>query len=1047
MLLLGVLQGGYMKNIFVLMGLLLSLTACSKLNLGFNSTSPHEGVISNRPQGNLNHFITLIKLQNPPLLASLDQQKKIDPQLAADIGLEQSEMIKKLQAISPEIKVIYQYRLVLNALAIVAPKSAYEKILEIPNVNIESPKGFQRLKSQPSLKASSKLEEAGGITSVGFIGAYAAHAQGITGKGVKVGVLDTGIDFTHYLLKGPGTEEAYKSVDPSKPTSLFPNDKVVGGIDLVGTVFNAASDIFTERIPQPDTNPIDEAGHGSHVAGTIAGIGDQVETYSGVAPDALLYAIKVFGANGSTSDEVVIAGLEYSADPNADLNLEDRLDVINLSLGSSYGTSHIMYSESIKNLLLGGTFVVASAGNEGPSDFITGAPAAVDGAFSVAASIDSMNFNWQFKASNFNLPDGSKIKAEAVEGTMSLLLADAISADGEIVYIGLGNEELADDVKAQLKGKIALIDRGVKPFIEKIRRAEAAGATGVVMVNNQPGEALAMGGEGDPAKIVAIMIRQEVGQKIKDALVQGVVTANLKTNDLISKPELIDTLTDFSSKGPRSLDAILKPEITAPGQNIISAKVGGGKKGVAMSGTSMSGPHIAGVVALMKQRHPTLNNNDLQSMIMETAKILKNKEGKVYPLSQQGAGRVQIEQALLANVVTSPASLSLGLVSIEGSKTIRQTLTVKNISDAAKNLTLQLSGHKALSMPPVTISLAAKSEQTLSLKLTLNAAALTDVTTEVDGFILISGDQAEPYKIAFLALAQKVSNIKVESLIVKSTSSSDSAGSVVELKLKNHSQQDGDVLLFNKIDVDARKPLARGVKLSRTCDVQAAGYRMIGTKVQFAIKLYEPVTSWHLCDISILADSDGDQIPEQELAGIVGDHLEGLDKIKDFKSILLNATKAREIRKNYEASLALPKEERKKIDYTSAVIDVGNMITYADSTIAVIEVEKSLLATRPSGELAIKILTTSQDESNTEADDYVGKETQWKALDLSDKAAAYLELPAVVKLAGKSSQTVEFTKGQANKGLLVLMPHNPSFLSTLSKDQQLALPKPVFKNN
>ncbi len=1038
-----------MKNILVLVGCLLTLTACSKFNLGSNSGASKDGVISNRPQTNMDHFITLIKLQNPPLLAALEEgkpQRKINQQLAADIELEQSELIKKLQMISPEIKVLYQYRLVLNAIAIVAPKSAEDKISQIPNVVIEKPKGFGRLLEKPNLKVPSKLAEAGGSTSVSFIGADAAHALGITGKGIKVGVIDTGIDYTHALLKGPGTEEAYKSIDPSQLTPLFPNEKVVGGIDLVGTKFDAASDIFEDRIPKPDANPLDEAGHGSHVAGTIAGVGDQTETYSGVAPDAVLYGIKVFGADGSTSDEVVIAGLEYSANPRGDLNLEDHLDVVNLSLGSSYGSSHTMYAEAIKNLSSAGTFVVASAGNEGANDFITGAPAAVDGAFSVAASIDSMNFNWQFGASNFILSDGSKIKTEAVEGPASAPLSEVATANGELVFIGLAKEELSDDLKAQLKGKIALIDRGVVPFTEKIKRAEAAGAIAVVVVNNQAGEAFPMGGEGEPAKIAAIMIRLEIGQQIKEAMTKGPVIAQLKTAERILKPELIDTLTDFSSKGPRSLDAILKPEITAPGQNIISAKMGGGRAGVTMSGTSMSGPHIAGVMALMKQLHPNLSNNDLQSLVMETAKIIKDKAGIVYPLSQQGAGRVQIEKAIEANIATNPSSLSLGIVPVEVSKTLRQTLTIKNISSAAKTLTLQLSGSPALSMAPISVSVAPLSEQTVTLKLSLNAASLKNTITEVDGFILISGDQAQVYKVAFLALVQKVSNIKVQSLTIKSTSATDAAGSVVELKLKNSSGQPGDVLLFNKIEVDGRKPAPRGSQLSQICDLQAAGYRVIGSKIQFAIKLFQPVTSWHLCDISVLADSDNDQIPEQELAGIVGNHLEGLDKLKDFKSLLLDATKAREIRKNYEASLSKPKEERPKIDYTPAILDAGAMIVYADSTIAIVEIDKSLLVTRPSGELAVKILTTAQDEANTEGDDYLGKESQWKTVDLSEKAASYLDLPGLVTMPGYSSQTVEFTKGLGQQNLLVLMPHNPDSLGTLLKDQQIALPKAVFKN-
>jgi subtilisin family serine protease len=125
---------------------------------------------------------------------------------------------------------------------------------------------------------------------------------------------------------------------------------------------------------------LDEATHGTHVAGTVAGLGDGVNTYDGVAPDAALYAIKVFGAKGGTSDEVVIAALEYAADPTGDLSFQQQLDVVNLSLGSNYGNPHIMYNHAIKNLVRGGTVVVASGGNSGDSSYIVGAPGISDDA-------------------------------------------------------------------------------------------------------------------------------------------------------------------------------------------------------------------------------------------------------------------------------------------------------------------------------------------------------------------------------------------------------------------------------------------------------------------------------------------------------------------------------------------------------------------------------------------------------------------------------------------------------------------------------------------
>src|SRR5690606_4911955 len=139
--------------------------------------------------------------------------------------------------------------------------------------------------------------------------------------------------------------------------------------------------------------PLDEGGHGSHVAGTIAGAGDGINSYDGVAPDASLYAIKVFGAEGSTGTSVVVAALEYAADPDADLDPSDRLDVVNLSLGSSFGSANNLYTEAMENLDRAGTVVVASAGNSGHMHYITGSPGTSDTVLSVAASIDNMEHN------------------------------------------------------------------------------------------------------------------------------------------------------------------------------------------------------------------------------------------------------------------------------------------------------------------------------------------------------------------------------------------------------------------------------------------------------------------------------------------------------------------------------------------------------------------------------------------------------------------------------------------------------------------------------
>ena len=198
--------------------------------------------------------------------------------------------------------------------------------------------------------------------SMSFIGVDKVHGLkiqnetgetiAVRGAGVRVGIIDSGIDYTHEMLGGSGDPTAFESINPNETSDHFPNKKVVGGFDFAGESFNPGSHIYKARIPAPDANPLDQGGHGTHVAGTTAGVGDGVNTYDGAAPDADLYALKVFGdEGGGTSDTIVIAALEYAADPNGDLDPSDRLDVVNLSLGGAFGKPHNLYGRAIKNIV------------------------------------------------------------------------------------------------------------------------------------------------------------------------------------------------------------------------------------------------------------------------------------------------------------------------------------------------------------------------------------------------------------------------------------------------------------------------------------------------------------------------------------------------------------------------------------------------------------------------------------------------------------------------------------------------------------------------
>src|SRR5687767_4931845 len=238
-------------------------------------------------------------------------------------------------------------------------------------------------------------------TSVPFIKAVSAWAAsgGNAGDGVRIAVIDTGTDYLHANFGGPGTAAAYTANNRTiLEPGTFPTAKVVGGMDFAGDAYTGAN------VPVPDPDPLDCNGHGSHVSGSATGLGvkadgttfpgpyDATTPFStftigpGVAPRAQLYALKVFGCTGSTG--LTTQAINWAVDPNGDGDPSDHVDVINMSLGSNFGTSTDASANATSNASLAGVIVVTSAGNAGDTHYIVGSPATSPRAISVANIVD-----------------------------------------------------------------------------------------------------------------------------------------------------------------------------------------------------------------------------------------------------------------------------------------------------------------------------------------------------------------------------------------------------------------------------------------------------------------------------------------------------------------------------------------------------------------------------------------------------------------------------------------------------------------------------------
>ncbi|MCF8059732.1 MAG: S8 family serine peptidase [Bacteriovoracaceae bacterium] len=1036
---------------------LLFINACSNKSAPQKELSLISGdLFSDRPT-NVTNTVVLIKLKGPSLIegASKDEQGNlvITDELKAAVLNEQKETLEKARALSPDVKLLFSYKFTVNALALSVPSELYDQVGNLGTVaKVENETIFNRPENPLSkTELINRLVEKANefkTTSVSHIGAVKAHEElGINGAGIKVGIIDTGVDFTHSMLGGPGDTQAYEQMNKEIATPLFPNQKVVGGYDFAGTDYSPGA-VFTDwRTPRPDVNPMDEGGHGTHVAGTVAGIGDGVNTYNGVAPGADLYALKVFGNNGGTSDTVVIAAMEWSMDPNGDLDPSDRLDVLNLSLGGNFGKPFILYSLAIKNLAKAGVLTAISAGNSGPTPYIVGAPGTAEESVSVGASVDGMEKNWKFESVAFQTTKDSKLLAERVEANFTPRISDT-PVEGKIVFVGDAASDFDEETKALLKGNIAFIDRGGVSFVEKVNRAEEAGAIGAVVANNQPGDAFIMGGEGK-ANIPAVMIPLDLGTSLKSALEAGDVRMNFASSEMIEKREIIDTLTSFSSQGPRSEDALLKPEIAAPGFQIISASMASGNQGVALNGTSMAAPHMAGVMALVKQKYPNFSSSEHKAVLMNTAKIMKSESGDRYSVTLQGAGLVDVYAALMAEAMVTPSSISLGEFQLEATKTLKKTILVKNTSDRDRTFTLNFLGEKNIQVEQQVFTVSAKSQQSVSFKIKLEANIESALEFH-EGFILINEGPHKVASLPILGVSKRLTRIEAQELNVFSSHSEDSFDALTELKLTNDSKNAGVTEIFNLLGEDDRKPSAGAdsLILSRSCDLQAAGYRMVESEgkmvMQVGIKLFSAVSNWQACELSILIDQNGDKLPEQEIGGLPHNYLSGLSDIvpAGFYSVLLDFPKAVELRQAHEQSaMANNGNAEGELTYVPALLDVLSMQTYANSHLAIMEIDPSKLALTKEGRINMKITVFS--EGGVEYED--GLQQEWFTVSPLEEEQAYRKIPASIKVPAMAKDTVELTKGYGKESLMIVSPFNYQVGNTrTSTGRGLSILKPQF---
>ncbi len=569
---------------------------------------------------------------------------------ASDIAAKQQKFYADAKAAGVSVKQRFAFEKLWNGVSVDVSAGQLDAVLALPNVAGVYPVGTVSI---PETRPASipDLE-----TALKMTGADIAQSElGYTGKGVKVAVMDTGVDYDHPDLGG----------------CFGAGCRVAKGWDFVGDTYNAdPSSSLYQPIPNPDPNPDDCNGHGTHVSGIVGANG----AVKGVAPDVTFGAYRVFGCGGSTTDEIMIAAMERAYD--------DGMQILNMSIGDAFNNwAQSPTGKASTTLVKKGMVVVASIGNSGANGVWSGGvPGMGDKVIGVASydnsHISALTFDTNVRSGVPYLPIAN-VPDPPTSGTVNQA----------IVHVGRGCN--ADAYLGNPSGKIALVRRGTCTFNEKYAKAVAAGAIGVIIANNSPG-LFAGGGVTAVPGVFLVAISQADG----DFFVANPASSLTWTSTRVNSPNPTGGLiSSFSSYG-LGAELDLKPDLGAPGGLIRSTyplEAGGY---AIISGTSMSSPHVAGAAALLLQAKPNTGAQLVRDILQNSADpalwSLAPQFGILDAVHRQGAGMVDIDDSILAHTVISPGKLTLG----ETTGPVTKQISVWNRSKSA--VTYDLSYTNAL---------------------------------------------------------------------------------------------------------------------------------------------------------------------------------------------------------------------------------------------------------------------------------------------------------------------------------------------------------------
>lgn len=738
--------------------------------------------------------------------------------------------------------------------------------------------------------------------TVPYVGAAAVQATGVDGSGVRVAVIDSGVDYTHRNLGGPGTAAAYEAAwgsshaDPRNTTTdgLFPTAKVVGGFDFVGETWGVVNgETVGTRTEDPD--PIDFEGHGTHVADIIAGKSTD-GTHKGMAPGASIVAVKACSSVSSSCNGIALMkAMDFSLDPDGDGDTSDAVDVINMSLGSDYGQAQDDLTEAASDAVKLGVVVVTSAGNGSNKPYVVGSPSIAPGVISVAQTAVPSDVAQPLTV---NAPAAI---AGVYNNTATMAWAPIGSGlTGDVAFIGRGCPadavapgSPADPLLVNPSGKIALIDRGACSVSLKVDYAVKAGATGVLIGLVAPGDAVSFSFGGGTQFAPTLVIQQVLSNRIKTQL-NGGQTVNVSITPSTGIP-LVGSMASTSSRGPSVSYQTIKPEIGAPGAST-SAEVGTGTGETPFGGTSGAAPMVSGAAALLLQAYPNRSPLKIKAMLMNSAetKVYTSPAlapGELAPITRTGAGELRVNRAIALTSIayhrgTQSSALSFGAVEASKPVVLERTLTVENLGKSDKlfsvaatfrDATDQASGAvKVLVKPKLRVD--GRGREELEVKLVIDPTRLPTWTLnggplggngaalngpEYDGHVTLTAG-SEKLSIPWHVLPRKAADTEA------SLAGHGRAGTYV--KLRNRGAETGDYDVFSLTGINPRAPRSElpgpGDDFAFV-DLRAVGVRYLPASVfgadylEFAINTHgRRAHPNYPAEFDVLIDTTGDGAPD-----------------------------------------------------------------------------------------------------------------------------------------------------------------------------------------